>query len=381
MPGEAEVDDADTLTPQDEAELAEAIRAASGPLNITGGGTRPIGAPRAGRRLSTRGMRGITLHEPGALTLVARAGTPLAEVEAALAKAGQRLPFEPMDHRALLNTTGEPTIGGVAAANVSGPRRIQVGACRDSLIGLRFVDGTGAIVKSGGRVMKNVTGFDLVRLLAGSFGTLGVLSEVAFKVLPASEAQAALVLRGLDEARAVQAMAAALGAPYEVTGAAHLPGQGTYLRIEGFAESVEYRAARLADLLAPFGAAEILNDAALVDAQWRDLRDVAAFHDRPGDVWRVSVKPSDGPDIVARAQPLAHQFDWGGGLVWLLMEDGCDLRARLGDIRGHATLVRAAPETRARLPAFQPEPAPIAALASGLRARFDPRGLLNPGLM
>jgi glycolate oxidase FAD binding subunit len=278
------------LEPREETELAEMIRAARGPLAVRGGGTRGAAAP--GEVLSVAGLRGIVLHEPAALTLVVRAGTPLAEVEAVLARAGQRLAFEPWDARGVLGTQGEPTIGGVAAANASGPRRVQAGAARDAMIGLRFVDGTGMVVANGGRVMKNVTGYDLVKLMAGSWGTLGVLSEVAFKLLPRPETQATLVFDGLEDARAVAAMAAALGSPYEVTGAAHLPGRFTHLRLEGFASSVDYRAGRLAERLAPFGAVSVERDRAPVAALWAGIRDVAAFHGRPGDVWRVSVKPS-----------------------------------------------------------------------------------------
>src|SRR6056297_949309 len=234
------------MRPASEADLSDIVRDARGPLRIRGGGTRNLGAPSAGEVLETGGLSGISLYEPGALTLVAGAGTPLAEVEAALAAENQRLPFEPMDHRALLGTDGEPTIGGVVAANVSGPRRIQAGACRDSLIGVRFVDGAGTMLKNGGRVMKNVTGYDLVKLMAGSYGTLGVLMEVAFKVLPEVEAQASVVLSGLGPHQAVEAMAMALSSPFEVSGAAHLPGAGrTVLRLEGFTASVAYRADRL----------------------------------------------------------------------------------------------------------------------------------------
>ncbi|MEM6744014.1 MAG: FAD-binding protein, partial [Pseudomonadota bacterium] len=200
------------MTPRTEAELAEAVAGLTAPVEVVGGGTRQgLGRPvQAGETLSAAGLCGVSLYEPGALTIVAGAGTPLAEVEAALAAEGQRLPFEPMDHRGLLGSEGEPTIGGAVACNVSGPRRVQAGACRDSLIGVRFVDGGGRAIKNGGRVMKNVTGYDLVKLMAGSYGTLGVLSEVAFKVLPAPEAVAVLRLEGLDDARAVEAMTAAL---------------------------------------------------------------------------------------------------------------------------------------------------------------------------
>ncbi|WP_109670465.1 FAD-binding protein [Roseicyclus mahoneyensis] len=369
------------MSPATESELSEIVAGARGALHVTGGGTRPVGRPVAGEVLSVAGLAGIELYEPGALTIVARAGTSLAEVEAALAAERQRLPFEPMDHRALLGTKGEPTVGGVVAANVSGPRRIQAGAARDSLIGVRFVDGSGSIIKNGGRVMKNVTGYDLVKLMAGSWGTLGVLTEVAFKVLPAPEAAAGFSIAGLSDLQAVEAMAVALGSPFEVTGAAHLPGAGrTLLRIEGFAASVAYRAGRLAEVMAPFGAVTVERDAAAVAETWRQIRDVQVFATQPGDVWRISVKPSDAPGVAALTGGEV-MFDWGGGLIWALVPEGTDLRARLGAFAGHATLVRASEETRARIAPFHPEPAPLAALSAGLRAKFDPRGILNPGLM
>ncbi len=293
----------EAMQPLTEAELADAIRDAGGPLVVRGGGTRPVGRPVTGAVLSAAGISGIRLYEPGALTLVAAAGTPLAEVEAVLAGGGQRLPFEPMDHRALLGTAGEPTIGGMVAANVSGPRRVQAGACRDSLIGVRFVDGAGTVIKNGGRVMKNVTGLDLVKLMAGSWGTLGVLSEVAFKLLPRPETEATLVFHGLEAGRAVAAMAAGLGSPFEVTGAAHLPDARTALRLEGFAPSVAYRLGALAGHLAAFGTPARL-EAGESRALWSGVRDVAGLLTGPGDVWRLSVKPSDAPALATSAGAL-----------------------------------------------------------------------------
>lgn len=367
------------MTPDSEDTLADMIRDANGPLRITGGGTRPIGAP-AGEVLCTAGLSNITLHEPGALTLVAQAGTPVAEIEKTLAAQNQRLAFEPMDHRALLGTTGEPTIGGVVAANVSGPRRISVGACRDFMLGVRFVDGAGTIIKNGGRVMKNVTGYDLVKLLTGSYGTLGVLTEVSLKVLPDVETTATLSLSGLDDVRAIEALSRALSSPFEVTGAAHLP-KGmdgdpvTMIRIEGFETSVAYRAEQLTAHLKGFGDITVqMGDSA--KAGWAWVRDVKAFAGQPGDVWRISVKPSDAAALVARMGAKAVQYDWGGGLIWAL-SDGGDLRARMGDFDGHATVVRG----RVDAPTFQPETGPLARISAGLRAKFDPRGILNPGLI
>ena len=374
------------MRPADEADLAEAVRGAAGPLAIRGGGTRRIGPPVAGETLETGGLSGISLYEPGALTMVAGAGTPLAEIEAALAAEGQRLAFEPPDLRGLLDTGGEPTLGGVAAANASGPRRIQVGACRDHMLGVRLVDGTGAILKNGGRVMKNVTGYDMVKLMTGSHGTLGILTELSFKVLPTPEATGVLLIEGLSDTEAVRALCRALGSPYEVTGAAHtqkgLDGAPvTMIRLEGFESSVAYRAGKLTGLLAEFGEIAVETDPDRTRAGWAWVRDVTAFRDRAGDVWRLSVKPTDAPALVARAGEAEALYDWGGGLVWLLVPEGTDLRAALGTFYGHATLIRAADETRARLATFHPEPAPVAAISAGLRAKFDPRGILNPGLM
>ncbi|WP_292288314.1 FAD-binding protein [Marivita sp.] len=366
------------MRPETEADLAEMIASATRPIRVRGGGTR--GVNLNGEMLETGGLSGITLYEPGSLTLVAQAGTPLAEIEAALAAEGQRLAFEPMDHRGLMGTSGAPTIGGVVAANVSGPRRVSVGACRDFMLGVRFVDGTGTLVKNGGRVMKNVTGYDLVKLMTGSWGTLGILTEVSLKVLPTPERTACIMIDGLDDSQAIAAMARALRSPFEVSGAAHLPngmgdGPVTMLRIEGFSGSVRYRAEQLAALFADMGT-RIESDADGVAEHWAQIRDVAPFHGTPGDVWRVSGRPTTGADLARRSGAKAVMYDWGGGLIWMSVPEGTDLRARLGDFDGHATLVRGSGQ-----PKFQPEPAELAALSHGLRQRFDPRGILNTGLM
>ena len=381
------------LIPETEQDLAEAIRAAARPLRIRGGGTRDIGQDVPGEPLSTAALTGINLYEPGALTLVARAGTPLAEIEALLASEGQRLPFEPMDHRGLLGTTGTPTIGGVVAANVSGSRRIQVGAARDFTLGVRFVDGTGTVLKNGGRVMKNVTGYDLVKLMAGSWGTLGVMSEVSLKVGAIPETEATLVARGLDVAQAVTALSAALGSPFDVSGAAHLDaaaggGEGeTRIRIEGLAGSVAYRAGRLReDICAGWDLIEGDASAPL----WKQVRDVEPFHGKPGHVWRYSVKPSDAPALsnwIALERPGAEfVYDWGGGLVWALVAPGGDLRPdahNLGEeaIPGHATLVRADSQSRFELIVFEPPKRVEEQIIEGLLQKFDPRRILNHQLM
>jgi glycolate oxidase FAD binding subunit len=289
---------------------------------------------------------------------------------------------------------GTPTIGAVAAANVSGPRRILAGAARDSLIGVRAVTGAGTVVHSGGRVMKNVTGYDLVKFLAGSFGTLAVMSEVTFKVQPLPETEATLALTGLSDEAAVAAMSAALGSPFSVTGAAHSPPDDseparTYIRLDGFAASVADRAARLRDRLAEFGPADMLTEETS-HRLWLtivDLDGVIAPHSTP--LWRVSVKPTDGPviaDAVRRSFGARMLYDWGGGLLWIAGGEGQDagaaaIRAAVARVGGHATLVRADESIRAAVDVFHPQPEPVMALSRKLKATFDPAGILNPGRM
>jgi glycolate oxidase FAD binding subunit len=366
------------MRPTSEAELAELISTASAPFAVRGGGTRLIGYTGS-VELDTSGMTGITLYEPGALTLVAQAGTPIAEIEIALKAENQRLAFEPSDLRDVLGTSGASTIGGVVACNASGPRRISAGACRDFMLGVRFVDGSGNVVKNGGRVMKNVTGYDLVKLMSGAHGTLGVLSEVSLKVLPDIEMQLCLRIEGLDAISAVAAMSAALGSPFEVSGAARDLDGAILLRLEGFEASVRYRAARLQSVLAQFGAVEVMDDQSACRTLWRDVQDARGFANG-ADLWRISVKPSDAPRVLEAIKPSKTMLDWGGGLIWVEVASGTDLRAKM-NVAGHATLMRADAETFARLGRFQPEPSPIAKISAGLRARFDPKGLLNPGLM
>jgi glycolate oxidase FAD binding subunit len=375
------------IHPTSEAELADAVASASGALRIQGGGTRPIGNPVTGEALTTSGMSGITLYEPGALTLVAKTGTSMADIDAALDAENQMLPFEPMDHRALLGTDGTPTIGGVVAANVSGPRRVQAGACRDSLLGVRFVNGEGTVIKNGGRVMKNVTGYDLVKLMAGSYGTLGVISEVSFKVLPKPDTTATLVFLGADWSATTQIFSKAMGSPFEVSGAARLPAGSiddahgaVLLRLNGFEASVKYRAEALsAHLTKTSGAPDrVITDPAENAAIWKSVRDVESLAKAEGDIWRLAIKPTDSQKLGSIAGQESVVLDWAGGLVWISVEPGTDVRAQMDGIGGHATLMRASNPNQ---PAFHPEVAPLAKLARDLRAKFDPKGILNPGLM
>lgn len=370
------------LSPADENELVEAVASAKSPLKIQGGGTRPIGHDVEGETISTAKMSGITLYEPGALTLVAKAGTPVDEIENSLDAEGQMLAFEPMDHRAIFGIDQTPTIGGVVAGNVSGSRRVQAGACRDFLLGVRFVDGMGNLVKNGGRVMKNVTGYDLTKFLAGSRGTLGVLSEVSLKVLPKPEATKTVVLRGLSVDDAVEAMSLAMTSPFEITGAAYLPafdegGSVTVLRIEGFEDSVAYRTGKLSELLKRHGQEGDAQDA----PTWAWIRDAEMFRGSESDLWRISIKPTDAPTVAERLGGADLLLDWAGGLIWAGTAPGFDVRSQLAGIPGHATLIRASDETKRTLGVFHPEPDALTALAHSIRQKFDPKGILNPGLM
>ncbi|AXC51341.1 FAD-binding protein [Paracoccus suum] len=333
-----------------EADLAALVRAAAVPLRPVGGSTRLLpGEDRP--RLSTAGLTGITLYEPAALTLIARAGTPLADVEAVLAAEGQMLAFEPPARPG-------STIGGVCAANASGPRRVQAGACRDAMLGIRMVDGNGEIIANGGRVMKNVTGYDLVKLMAGSRGRLGILTEVALKTAPIPPARRTLRL-DLDAAAAVPALTAALTGPFDITGAGWLPDAGAILRLEGLTQSVALRAEALARVLAPFGMVT-----ELADDPWPRLGDMPTS-DAEGDLWRILCRPSQAARILATLEPLA--LDWGGALIVAQLTEPPVLPP--GAI---ATRLTGAPGV-VRLPA--PDPV-TARLEAGLKAQFDPRGIL-----
>jgi glycolate oxidase FAD binding subunit len=385
------------LTPADEPHLAAIVADATArktPLAIAGAGTRSgLGRPmQTATTVSTLLMTGVMLYEPAELVLSARAGTPLKEIETLLADNRQRLAFEPMDHRGIYGSNGTPTIGAVAAANLSGPRRIQAGAARDNLIGLRAVTGEGKVIKAGGRVMKNVAGYDLVKFLAGSFGTLAVLSEVTFKVQPEPETEATLAITGLSDKQAVAAMAAALGSPFSVTGAAHAPADEseparTYFRLDGFEASVAHRADSLRAALSDFGPADLLG-AATSASLWLTILDVDGLSAPFGTpIWRVSVRPGDGPQVVAAAQaafPARVLYDWGGGLIWIAGGEGSDagaavIRAAIGAVGGHATLVRAADAVRTAVEVFEPLAPPLMDLTRKLKAIFDPAGILNPG--
>ena len=366
-------------SPSTEAELADLVLAAAAedaPLAVAGGDTRSgLGPPvQAARTIRTTSLAGITAYEPAEMVMTARAGTPVSEIEATLAEHRQRLLFEPMDHRPLYRTDGEPTIGGVAAVNATGPRRFVAGAARDAMLGLRFVNGRGEAVQAGGRVMKNVTGLDLVKLLVGSRGRLGVLSEVTFKVAPAPETVATFALEGLETDDAVRALAAAMATSTDVSGAAHMPAEArTYLRLEGFETSVGERAAKLAQALAAFGTLQ------RIEADpWHGIRDATVFNDgSDSPVWRVSVAPSAAPTLLdALGHPPAF-LDWQGGLVWIGADVDHEILRREIDVQGggHATLVRGPATMRAAIPVFQP-PGPVEAkLIARLRERFDPNGV------
>lgn len=368
------------LRPASEAELAELIREAAGArsaLDITGGGTRVEGLGR-GAALSMGALSGIVDYAPGEMVLIARPGTPLAEVEALLAAENQMLAFEPPDMRAALGRSGVPSLGGMVAANASGPRRLRVGACRDHLLGLRFVDGRGRILKTGGRVMKNVTGLDLSKLMCGGFGTLGVLSEIALKTQPIAPATETLAFPGLDPEAAVALFAAALATPYDISGAAWIGGTA-WLRIEGLAQQVPYRGARVRDLFRARAPEAVAPEAAT--ALWRGLRDVTHFADLARPLWRIAIRPSEAPELCRRLARIGGQvsLDWGGGLVWYEGDGRAEeIRALLPS--GHATRIRrGAAATDAA--SFTPPVQGIARLTRGLRATFDPAGIFNPGLM
>lgn len=396
------------FTPTTPEEVLETLRwavAEETPVEVLGHGSkRSIGhVTETEHQIDLSKLTGVTLYEPEELVLSARAGTPLAEIEALLAKHNQELQFEPLDYGPLLGEAeGRGTIGGVLAANLSGPRRLKAGAARDHILGIHAVSGRGEAFKSGGRVVKNVTGYDLSKAMAGSWGTLAVVTDVTFKVMPRAETEATLVLRGLTEEQAAEAMSIAMGSSGEVASAAHLPesvtgrvldgalrGKGsTLLRLEGFGPSVDYRFEHLAALLQGRGTQERI-DGDESRKLWREIRDCRPFADgTPRPVWRVSMTPSEGHRMVMalRMEAAVDAFyDWQGGLIWLRMEAYPEAEAARRLIAqyggGHATLIRGHPMVRDRVPVFQPQAPGLAALSQRLKEQFDPKGILNPGRM
>ncbi len=399
------------LKPETPDQVQEAVRwalAEGRSFEVFGRRTRRgYGRPgTATDRLDLSALSGIELYEPDELVMSARAATALGEVVTTLAERRQRLAFEAPDWGPLVggedNSSG--TIGGLFACNLAGPRRIQAGAARDHILGFHAINGRGEHFKSGGRVVKNVTGFDLSKLMAGSFGTLAVMTDLTFKVLPLPEKARTVLVLGDDTDAAIAALTTALQSPFDISGAAHLPGDiaaasavsyvsgagggVTAIRVEGPGPSVEFRCRSLREMLAEFGETEELHSAN-TRALWREIRDVSYFTGGDDQVWRLSVPPSRGPGVARRLIESAGGrvfFDWGGGLIWLAMAARPDaahdlVRAAIGAGGGHATLIRAAADVRAAVPVFQPQPGPLSELAARVKSSFDPRAVLNPGRM
>jgi glycolate oxidase FAD binding subunit len=377
------------------------------PLEVMGHGTkREVGRlVQYGAVLSTESLVGVSLYEPTELVLVALAGTPVAQIEQMLAENDQELPFEPVDLGPVLGFgPGQATIGGVLATNISGSRRILSGSARDHLLGVQAVNGRGETIRSGGRVMKNVTGYDLSRALAGSWGTLAVLTEVAIKVLPTQREVHTLLCFGLADPTGVEVLGLALGTPFEVSGTVHVngelarrfsdeeisrPGQSvTAIRVENFPASARYRASRLKQMLQAYAPALEL-DTARSRMFWDDVKSLRMFERTGRPLWRISMAPTSGPKLVhslARKIDVCALYDWSGGLIWLdtppITDAGAvEIRRTLAEFGGHATLIRAEPQARAVIDVFQPLDAPLMALTAALKQAFDPVGILNPGRM
>jgi glycolate oxidase FAD binding subunit len=400
----------DNLKPRDAKDVEAAVQwalAEGKALELIGRGSkRALGRPaQTDLTLDLSGLTGVTLYEPEELVLSAKAGTPLAEIEAMVAARAQQLAFEPMDYGAILGgDAGTATIGGALAANLAGPRRIKAGAARDHFLGVSAVSGRGEIFKSGGRVVKNVTGYDLCKLLAGSWGTLAAMTEVTIKVLPRPETETSVLIRGLEPARAVEAMTGAMGSSCDVSGAAHLPveiaahipeiagigGAVTVLRLEGFAPSVSHRQRTLEALMRRFGELATVGERAS-RSLWRAVRDVTPFagDDAGRQLWRVSTAPDRGAQVaamIANKTDARLIYDWAGGLIWVALdpsgEGGASLvRHAVAATGGHATLIRAPAAVRAAIEVFEPQDVPLAALTKRVKESFDPKGVLNPGRM
>jgi glycolate oxidase FAD binding subunit len=365
-------------------ELSDVVREAAArrtPLRIVGGGSKDFyGGPVRGETLAIGAWRGIVDYDPTELVITARASTPLAEIEAALREKRQMLAFEP-PHFGFIPSPPAPlpsgegsivlplatnriaTLGGCIAAGLSGPRRAGAGAVRDFVLGVRILDGNGADLRFGGRVMKNVAGYDVSRLMAGSMGTLGVILEASLKVLPLPPAEATLQFQ-CTETEALARMNEWAGQALPVSATAHRAGE-LHVRLSGSAAAVEAAARQLGGARVEPGAA---------DRFWHGIREQTnAFFDGPLPLWRLSLKPTT-PPLELSGGALS---EWGGGLRWLKTDAPAhlirDAAARAG---GHATLFRGGDKA---VGVFQPLPAPLMKIHQRLKQGFDPAGILNPG--
>lgn len=379
----------DAIQPRNLNELSELFVQAAEKhrvLEVRGGGTKTeIGQPRDAREfVDMRGFAGIVEYDPGELVMTVNAGTSLAEVQRALEANNQMLAFEPFDHAELLDVASGATIGGIVMANVSGPRRLSAGAARDHVLGFEGVSGQGQVFKAGSRVVKNVTGYDLPRLMTGSWGQLAALTTLSLKVLPRPRAETTLVVEGLSDAAAVALMARALGSSAEVSSAAHVPVSagnafsGTALRLEGFAPSVAARLEQLKSLCTQAGAMRVLEHEESATL-WRDVRDVKLLS-REETLWRVTLPPASGHRVIETLGrgPYRYFYDWAGGLIWISAPREVAVREAAQRAGGQAVLIRASADIRTRLPALHPEAAGVAALRRKLKTAFDPAGILDP---
>ncbi len=341
-------------------DLAGRIRdaaAARMPLRIRGGGSKDFyGGLLVGEVLDVAGYRGVVAYEPTELYLTARCGTPLSEIDATLVERGQMLAFEPPRF-------GGATVGGCVAAGLAGPRRQQAGAVRDFVLGVRLVDGGGRILDFGGQVMKNVAGYDVSRLLAGSLGTLGLIAEVTLKVLPRPVAESTLAF-AVDEAEAIALLNRWGGRPLPISASFWYDGL-LAVRLSGARAAVESAARQLGG-----------DPMADGDDFWRRIReqDHGAF---AGPVlWRLAV-PSTAAPLALSGQ---GALEWGGGQRWLATDAAPEaIRAAAARVGGHAVLYRAPESLRCREGAFAPLNPPLLALHRRLKKVFDPLGILNPG--
>jgi glycolate oxidase FAD binding subunit len=373
-----------THKPANVDQLIDLIATASaegGKLELRGGGSKAaIGADRQAEIVDMRGFNGVIDYDPPELVLTVGAGTPLAEVQALVEGKGQMLAFEPFGH-------GGATIGGVVAAGIAGPGRLTAGSARDHLLGFTAVSGRAERFVGGGKVVKNVTGYDLPKLVAASWGRLVAVTELTLKVLPRPRVTSTMAIEGLDHHQAQAAMAAAMGSAAEVGAAAHLPASAarpalTLFRIAGFAPSVAARLAVLPGIVGDHGKALVLPEDQARE-HWTAIRDAAPLADA-ATLWRVNLPPTGGPGLIDQLAPQGARwlFDWAGGLVWLGFDgdgDSALVRRAAEAAGGHAMLVRAPDAVRDAVPFQHPRSPGVMALEARVRRAFDPAGVFETG--